>query len=87
MQCHGYWEQTLNCTLNHIAHLSPILLQYLGTHGGHTPLAAAVLISPAWDFMVKSPLFDLWSSMVLVKGLHEYMITNREAFDVTTKVR
>ena len=37
--------------------------------------------------MVKPPLFDLWSSMVLVKGLHEYMVTNREAFDATAKVR
>eukprot|EP00730_Choanoeca_flexa_P007419 TRINITY_DN12329_c0_g1_i1.p2 TRINITY_DN12329_c0_g1~~TRINITY_DN12329_c0_g1_i1.p2 ORF type:complete len:380 (+),score=81.91 TRINITY_DN12329_c0_g1_i1:1849-2988(+) len=53
-----------------------ILANYLGRQGSKADLDAAVLVSPPWNFHLKTPTFHIWDRNHLIKGLFEYARAN-----------
>lgn len=65
-----------------------ILLKYLGQNGENSSLSAAVAVSPSWNFLISTPVFEFWSRLRLVgkslkvcsllipcaEGLREYLL-------------
>jgi predicted alpha/beta-fold hydrolase len=43
-----------------------ILLKYLGQNGDNSLLSAAVAVSPSWNFLISTPVFEYWSRLRLV---------------------
>lgn len=43
-----------------------ILLKYLGQTGDNSHLSAAVAVSPSWNFLLSTPVFEYWSRFRLV---------------------
>lgn len=43
-----------------------ILLNYLGYSGDSALVAAAVAISPSWNFLIETPYFNWWSKYHLI---------------------
>eukprot|EP00605_Chrysophyceae_sp_TOSAG23-4_P002112 GSChrysophyteH1.ASY1.ANO1.2338.1 assembled CDS len=61
-----------------------LLLKYLGEEAGSCPLTSAVVISPAYDFMKRSPKFAQYERAGMVQGLialvkkHESFLKNHK---------
>ena len=57
-----------------------LMAKYVGEEGVKSHLDCACVISPCWDFMHRSPWFNLWSAHFLAKSLVDYTKENLNAF-------
>lgn len=53
-----------------------ILLKYLGQTGDNSFLSAAVAVSPSWNFLLSTPVFEFWSRYRLVGINHISKLPN-----------
>ena len=52
-----------------------ILLNYLGRTGKDSLITAAVAVSPSWDFLRETPVFEWWSRYYLIGNVLNDIVT------------
>lgn len=63
-----------------------LMANYIGEEGYYCKLSGAIVISPCWDFLFRSPWFKIWSKSFLASSLINYTRRNFEMMKKNTLV-